>query len=195
MGNLTAKQQTFAQEYLVDLNATQAAIRAGYSARTADVQGPRLLGNVRIQTLVQESRTKLAKKTEITIERILEGYRRIAFGDMRSVMEWNSSGITLKDSEVLNDEDAAMIAEISEVTTQLGGTVRIKMHDKLRALEGIRKLLGFDAPVRVEPPDPNVPPTLLNWMDLVLLAQSADPAKVRRLMGQVIEGTAKEVED
>ena len=107
---------------------------------------------------------------------------------MRSVVEWDSSGITLKDSRELTEDEAAIVAEVSKVTTQFGGTVRIKLHDKLRALEGIRKLLGFDAPVQQEPQDPTVG-LVVSMADLMLLAKTADPAKVRRLMGQVIEGT------
>ena len=56
-GKLTPKQELFVKEHLVDLNATQAAIRAGYSKSTADVQGPRLLGNVRISEEIQEKKT------------------------------------------------------------------------------------------------------------------------------------------
>lgn len=62
----TPRQQRFIGEYLIDLNATQAAIRAGYSAKTAEVQGPRLLGNVRVAAAVAMGQAKLAAKQEIT---------------------------------------------------------------------------------------------------------------------------------
>lgn len=63
---LTPRQQRFVGEYLIDLNATQAAIRAGYSAKTAEVQGPRLLGNVRVAAAIAKGQARLAAKQEIT---------------------------------------------------------------------------------------------------------------------------------
>lgn len=69
---LTIKQETFVAEYLVDLNATQAAIRAGYSAKTANEQGSRLLANVSVQKLIQERMDKRSERTEITADYVLK---------------------------------------------------------------------------------------------------------------------------
>lgn len=55
---LTEKQQRFVEEYLIDLNATQAAIRAGYSAKTADQQGSRMLANVKVQQAIMAKKRK-----------------------------------------------------------------------------------------------------------------------------------------
>jgi len=73
---LNPKQQRFVAEYLKDLNATQAAIRAGYSAKTAEQQGPRLLGNAGIAAAVQQAMDARAKRTEITADLVLEGIAR-----------------------------------------------------------------------------------------------------------------------
>ena len=62
---LTAKQQRFVQEFLIDLNATQAAIRAGYSKGTADKQGPRLLANPDVKAAIDAAKIKRSEKTEI----------------------------------------------------------------------------------------------------------------------------------
>ena len=75
---LTPKQQRFVDEYLIDLNATQAAIRAGYSERTAGQQGDRLLKNVQVASAVQSSMDARSAKTEITAEYVLEGIKEIA---------------------------------------------------------------------------------------------------------------------
>ena len=64
---LTARQQRFVEEYLIDLNATQAAIRAGYSARTAEQQGPRLLGNVGVAGAIAAGRAKATAQAEATV--------------------------------------------------------------------------------------------------------------------------------
>ncbi len=68
--DVTPKQDKFCVEYLVDLNATQAAIRAGYSERTAHSQGPRLLENVEVQNRIQELRKKAFKETIATAEEV-----------------------------------------------------------------------------------------------------------------------------
>jgi len=68
---LTPKQQQFVLEYLKDLNATQAAIRAGYAPKDADVQGPRLLGNVGVMEAINKAKEKRAAKIEIDAEWVL----------------------------------------------------------------------------------------------------------------------------
>ena len=73
MANLTPKQQRFVEEYLIDLNATQAAIRAGYSERTANEQGSRLLANVSISEAIAEAQEKLSNKAQVTVEMVVQG--------------------------------------------------------------------------------------------------------------------------
>jgi phage terminase small subunit len=75
---VTPKQQAFVREYLVDLNATQAAIRAGYSSKTAGQQGERLLKNVEIANSVQEAMDERSQRTEITADYVLAGIQEIA---------------------------------------------------------------------------------------------------------------------
>ncbi len=76
-GVLTNKQERFCDEYLVDLNATQAAIRAGYSKKTANQQGPRLLVNVGIQERIQELMDKRSERTQITQETVLKNLEEL----------------------------------------------------------------------------------------------------------------------
>ena len=75
---MTPRQQRFVDEYLVDLNASQAAIRAGYSVRTAEQQGPRLLGNVEIATAVRSAQQARSERLQITQDDVLRGLRREA---------------------------------------------------------------------------------------------------------------------
>lgn len=70
---LNPKQQRFVEEYLIDLNATQAAQRAGYSKRTAYAQGPRLLKHVGIQAAVAARRAKVEERSAVTVEFVLKG--------------------------------------------------------------------------------------------------------------------------
>ncbi|MCK3657234.1 terminase [Pasteurellaceae bacterium Pebbles2] len=72
-GELTDKQKRFVEEYLVDLNATQAAIRAGYSEKTAQEQSSRLLSNVMVQAAIEQARSERSKRTKITQDDVLNG--------------------------------------------------------------------------------------------------------------------------
>ena len=74
---LTAKQNAFVAEYLIDLNATQAALRAGYSKKTAEVKGSQLLSLVKVSEVVEEALAKRQARTEITQDKVLDNIVRI----------------------------------------------------------------------------------------------------------------------
>ena len=78
MHDLTDKQQRFCEEYVVDLNATQAAIRAGYSANTAEAQGSRLLRNVKVQAYVAQLQEATSKRLAFDAEYVVRGLMREA---------------------------------------------------------------------------------------------------------------------
>lgn len=140
---LNDKQRRFVDEYLIDLNATQAAIRAGYSAKTAASQGERLLRNVEIQALLTERMKAREQRTDVTQDRVVNELAKIAFGDPRKVMAWGPSGVKLKDSAELTDDEAAFVSEVSETTTEHGGSLKLKTNDKLKALELLGRHLGM----------------------------------------------------
>jgi len=79
-----ARRARFVEEYLVDLNATQAAIRAGYSEKTANRQGSRLLSNVDIQEAIAKGKVRLSEQTGITAQYVINGLREIASQDKGS---------------------------------------------------------------------------------------------------------------
>ena len=136
---LTARQARFVAEYLIDLNATQAAIRAGYSERTAEQQGPRLLGNVGVAVAIQAAQAKRAQRTEITQDRVLTELARVGFADLRKAVTWGGESVTLKDSGEIDDDTAMAVAEVS----QGPNGIKIKLHDKLAALDKIARHLGM----------------------------------------------------
>lgn len=153
---LNAKQERFVAEYLIDLNATQAAIRAGYSEKTAYSTGQRLLKHVEVQAALQEAQAKRSERTEVTQDRVLQELARIGFADIRKAVAWGRSPVDteareadpnglgifpveLKPSSEVDDDTAAAISEVS--LTQTG--VKLKMHDKLSALEKIARHLGM----------------------------------------------------
>jgi phage terminase small subunit len=150
---LTPKQQRFVAEYLIDLNATQAAIRAGYSAKTAHSQGPRLLENVDVAAAIQVALDERAERTGVTQDRVIAELAAIAFADLRDVATWDADGeLAMRTAAELSDEAAAALREIRSTTSTVvfrdGGersTVYkgVKQHDKLRALELLGKHLGM----------------------------------------------------
>lgn len=140
---LTLKQKRFVAEYLIDLNATQAAIRAGYSSKNADKIGSELLGKTRVAEAIQKALARRAAKVEVTQERVVEELARVAFGDLRGVSTWGPDGVSLKPSDELTDEQSAAISEVVETVTKDGGSVRIKRHDKVKALELLGRHLGM----------------------------------------------------
>lgn len=88
------RQKAFAEEYIVDFNATQAAIRAGYSKKTAYSQGQRLLKNVEVQKRVTEAIQDRIRRTHITQDRVVLELAAIAFADMAQQEE---TGLAWKD--------------------------------------------------------------------------------------------------
>ena len=144
MAKLTDKQKKFVAEYLVDLNATQAAIRAEYSEKTARQQGQRLLTNVDIQAAIQERQKELSEKTNITQEKVLTELAAIAFANGTDFASVNANGlIAIKATSQVPKEKLPAIAGIKYTNHGMG--VEIKLHDKVRALELLGKHLGvFD---------------------------------------------------
>jgi len=112
---LTPKQERFVAEYLIDLNATQAAIRTGYSAKTAASQGARLLKQSGVARAVQTAQQARAVRTEITQDRVLQELARIAFFDIRRLYRADGS---MKDPCELDADTAAALASI-EVKEEL----------------------------------------------------------------------------
>ena len=87
-GALTPKQARFVDEYLLDLNATQASIRAGYSAKTAEQQGPRLLGNVGVSLAIQAAQKARADRLRIDADDVLRRWVEIANADPNELIQY-----------------------------------------------------------------------------------------------------------
>lgn len=139
---LSDQQERFCQEYVKDLNGTQAAIRAGYSEKSARSQASDLLTKPNIQKRVGSLQATVTEANASIVDEIKKELRRIAFADPRAVSRWNQSGVTMKDSSELTDDEAATIMEVSEKVDQTGGSLKIKQHSKLKALELLAKLEG-----------------------------------------------------
>lgn len=139
MSNLTDKQKAFVNEYLVDLNATQAAIRAGYSKNGANRQASLLLSNIDIQAELQKKMKAREKRTEITQDRVLKELATIGFFQITDFMKVDKGQLVIKDTSDVDLENIPAISGIK--ATQFGLDVRF--HDKVKALELIGEHLGM----------------------------------------------------
>lgn len=160
MARLTEKQARFVAEYLVNLNATEAAKRAGYSEKTAYSIGFENLRKPEIQEAIQEAMAARAERTEITQDRVLQELARIAFangtdyarivstpvpttvvdedGNIQQVIR-PVQHVELVDTECVDPEKRAAIAAIKE--GKFG--IEVKSYDKVRALELLGQHLGM----------------------------------------------------
>lgn len=160
---LTDKQKRFCEEYLIDLNATQAAIRAGYSSKTAEQTASRLLRNVKVQEYISKRQKELSRSTEITQERVIKELALIAFSNnadyahvVEKKMQVEAGGALVdvldKDgkpvmyrtvepvlTEELTEEQKRALAVIKKGRDGL----EVKSCDKVKALELLGKHLGI----------------------------------------------------
>lgn len=139
---LPLRQARFVLEYLKDLNGTQAAIRAGYSPRHACVEGSRLLANPRVKEAIERAEEQAQARTHVTISRILMELARVAFADVTEVAYFENGKLVIRDKSDLEKDTGCAIAELSESTGRAHSR-KVRMHDKLKALELLGRHLGM----------------------------------------------------
>lgn len=144
---LTPKQERFVLEYLLDLNAKRAAIRAGYSEQTAQPQSSRLLSNVKVQKAILAKKKEREQRTTVTTDRVVKELARIAFSNITDVASWNESGVTVIDSKTIPRSVTAAVQEVhhnkSWGTDAGSENTRVKMLSKQKALETLAQHLGM----------------------------------------------------
>ncbi len=143
MAKLTEKQQRFVDEYLIDLNATQAAIRAGYKAKNAQQVGSENLSKLVIAEAISEKMAERSKRTGVNQDRIVMELAKIAFVNAADVI--NVGDATIKVGATSDDTAAIQSVKVKVFPTKEGEGVEreIKLNDKLKALELLGKHLGM----------------------------------------------------
>ena len=136
---MTAKQQRFVHEYLIDLNATKAAIRAGYKSKNAEVIGYQLLQKTSVAEAVHQAIERRAARLNIKADRVLDEFCKIAFADRAGIAQVKRGRVIVTDTSKLTDEQKAALSEVSE--TQSG--ISVKLESKTEALKMIGKHLGM----------------------------------------------------
>jgi phage terminase small subunit len=144
---LTPKQLRFVAEYLVDLNATQAAVRAGYSKRTANEQGARLLANASVASAVKLGTARQLERIDLTAEMVKDRLRQLAFQDIRKLFTEKGK---LRPLHELDAETAAMVAgvEVIKKNAEAGDGIidtvhKVKIVDPVKPLEMLAKHFGL----------------------------------------------------
>jgi len=175
---LTEKQRQFVAEYLVDLNGAAAAVRAGYAVRCARSEAKRQLTNVHIRSEIDKALEARGERVQITADRVLAELAKIAFTDASDVADWSPDrGVTVRPSDSLTDSASAAISEVSENRKiSPDGSVsnihlKVKLHDKLKALEMLARHLGM-----MRDKDNEDPFKSMSTEDLVVLIRKNLPA-------------------
>jgi len=151
---LTDKQKRFVYyEYSLDLNATQAAIRAGYSKKTAQEQSSRLLSNIMVKAEIERMRKATEKRIEVTLDRIIAEYARVAFTGLSKFICINEYGSLVLDLSRCTPNDLDLLAELQIDDDGRIRRIRIKQLDKFKALEALGKHLGMGDKTRIAATD------------------------------------------
>jgi phage terminase small subunit len=141
---LTDKQQRFCEEYLIDLNATQAAIRAGYSEKTAGQIGEQNLKKLEIQTCIQGLQKNRSERTKVTADMVLQELAKVGFSNVQDYLEGD---LSIKDLTTIERNKADAVSSIKKTVTEFESgsktVVEFKLHDKLKALDMIGRHIGF----------------------------------------------------
>lgn len=150
MKELTPKQARFVDEYLIDLNATQAAIRAGYSDKTAHVQGPRLLEYAGVRSAIETKRSERSQKTGIDAAWLLERLSQEAVADINDLYDDSGAIKPVKEWPLIWRQGLVAGIKHTEVKDHEGNRtgeviVDVKISDRVRRLELIGKHIGVKA--------------------------------------------------
>jgi len=137
MAKINARQQKFIEEYLIDLNGTQAAIRAGYSPRSAQ----RMLSDANIKNEIAAAAAERSRRTGITQDEVLRELAKIAFLNPADLIDLDTAAVR---DEAKPDDTAAILSV--KVKTSASGEITerdVKTYDKMKALELLGKHLGM----------------------------------------------------
>ncbi len=137
---MTDKQKRFCEEYMIDLNATQAAIRAGYSPKTANEQAARLLANASIQNRIAQLQAEQSRRTGVSADRVVRELARIAFANASDLIDPETASVKLDASR----DDLAAVQSIKVKSFGEDGLEHeVKLADKLKALDLLGRHLGM----------------------------------------------------
>ena len=152
---LTDKQRRFCEEYVIDWNATRSAIAAGYSEKTAYSIGQENLKKPEIKEYIGKIKNQLEEQAGLSALKNLLELKKVAFSNISDLKDgWNQN----KEFSELPESVKAAISEVYTESIVLGGDegngilnkTKVKMHDKMKAIEMINKMLGYNSPEKID---------------------------------------------
>jgi phage terminase small subunit len=139
---LTPREQRFVSEYIIDLNATEAAIRAGLGKTRKSAT--EIASRIRRKSVVAAAISALiTERSGATGSRIIEELGKLAFADVTDIVKVENGCVVVTDTDKLTPDQRASIAEISETIGEGGRTIKVKMHDKIQAIDKLAKVLSL----------------------------------------------------
>ena len=149
MLKLTEMQALFVEQFLINLNAKDAAIRAGFAKKQAKQAGHKLLQKPHVQAAITAAKQARSERTEIEQDEVLREIQRLGFSNIADYIVWGPEGVQLKASADMSEEALRCILEVSETKTEKGRTLKFKLHDKKGSLELLGRHLGIFTDVNV----------------------------------------------
>lgn len=146
--DLNPKQQAFVREYLLDLNATQAAIRAGYSENSAHVTGPRLLANARVAAAIDAGKSDRAERTEINADWMLKRLEAEANADLADLYDESGALKPIHQWPLIWRQGlvAGVDVELLKAEGQVVGEIaKVKLSDRAKRIEMIGRHINVQA--------------------------------------------------
>lgn len=149
MDDLTPKIKRFCEEYIKDLNGTQAAIRAGYSSKTANEQASQLLAKLNVKNYISELKQSLSNKNEGLAQQVIDELKKIGFANIQDYINPENE---IKDLSAIDRDKAAAVESIKKTVTEFSGggeshgkktSIQFKLYDKISALEKLGRHLGI----------------------------------------------------
>jgi phage terminase small subunit len=149
MDELTPKIKRFCEEYIKDLNGTQAAIRAGYSQKTANEQSSKLLAKVNVQDFLSKLKQNISDKNEGLAQQVIDELKKLGFSNIQDYIGKENE---IKDLSTITRDNASAVESIKKTVTEFSGgsessgkktTVQFKLYDKISALEKLGRHLGI----------------------------------------------------
>lgn len=179
--NLTPKQARFVDEYLIDLNATQAAIRAGYSARSAEVTGSRLLSNAKVAQAIAEAQGARSERVKVDADWVLTRLTEEATADLADILDDAGAIKSVKEWPKIWRQGLVAGIDVQEDVIEgvkVGQTVKLKLSDRIKRIELIGKHVAVHAfREKVEHSGPDGGP--IQTIDVTKLSTEA----LREIMG------------
>ena len=188
---LTPKQEQFCQEYLIDLNATQAYIRAGYAKKNADVAASRLLVNVKVEARIQELKAKRAERVEVNQDQVLQEYILLGFSDIKNYFRVDEDGeLFIKSFEDMPPEYSRVIESIQQFkidiydkrTGEITATrtqLKVKLWDKHKALDMVARHTGGFVEKKIQENTGEITHTVKTYHELKEMANDVNDSNNR----------------